>query len=69
MQVKDGRSKIYRTIPLKRMRGSYLKSRHNDIVFAEKAGRWLNELADAIGPTVRIYKEKVRIFEPNYTRG
>jgi hypothetical protein len=67
--VKDGRPKTYRTVPLKRMLGSYLKSRHNDIVFAEKAGRWLNEVTDAIGPTVRIHKEKVRIFEPNYTRG
>jgi hypothetical protein len=40
----------------------------NDIVHAEKAGPWLDEIAEGIDLTDRRHKDRIRIFEPICTR-
>lgn len=68
--VKEQRPKEYRA--LKSLDGivkSYVQSRRKEIENATENARWLNEIADALGPTVRRHRSRVRVFERKYGRG
>jgi hypothetical protein len=70
VRVKDGSPKAYRaSTSLERIVKSYVESRREDIEYATESGKWLGEIADAMGPTVRRHKSRVRVFEPKYARG
>jgi sugar-specific transcriptional regulator TrmB len=63
--------KTYSTRPLEHVVKNCVKSLQQEIKQAEKAGRWLGDIAETIGAIVKRHQKKtyVKVFEPSHRGG